>query len=109
LQQAQRKPWVLDDYTVNEVIRVYTTQQQDLALFDEQLKRWSGGRLTHKQRQEVERLAGQMQTLHQVIADILALAYELSRGTIEKQLARSDQQLGLEFLMRMPGGEKKPC
>jgi hypothetical protein len=100
---------VFGESTVNEVISLYIALQQDLAFYDEQLKHWSEGRLTPKQRQEVERLAGQMQTLHQVIADILALAYELSRGTIEKQLARSDQQLGLEFLMRMPGGEKKPC
>ena len=39
LRQAQSKPWVLDDYTVKRVIEVYTTQQNDLALFDEQLKR----------------------------------------------------------------------
>jgi hypothetical protein len=99
---------VLDDDTVNEVIRVYTTQQQDLALFDEQLKRWSEGRLTPKQRHEVERLTGQMETLHAAIADILAIANELSQGTIEKQMAKSDEQLGLEFLMRMRGSEEKP-
>jgi hypothetical protein len=109
LHQAQSKPWVLNDDTVNEVISVYTIQQQDFALFDEQLKRWSEGRLTPKQRHEVERLAEQMKTLHEVVADILALANELSRGTIEKQMATSDERLGLEFLMRMPGGEEKPC
>ena len=35
LRQAQSKPWVLDNFTMSRVISVYTTQQNDLALFDE--------------------------------------------------------------------------
>lgn len=40
LQLAQPKPFVLDDYTVGRVIDVFTVQQNDLWLFDEQLHRW---------------------------------------------------------------------
>jgi len=40
LQQARPKPHVLDDYTVKRVIDVFTAQQNDLWLFDEQLRRW---------------------------------------------------------------------
>jgi hypothetical protein len=40
LQLAKPKPFVLDDYTVGRVIEVFTTQQGDLWLFDEQLRRW---------------------------------------------------------------------
>src|SRR6266571_4884863 len=98
LRQAQSKPWVLDDYTVKRVIEVHTVQKNDLWLFDEQLKRWKSGQLTERQRSEVERLTGQMQKLHEVIDDILAMAAELSKGTIEKQMAKPDEQLGLEFL-----------
>jgi hypothetical protein len=108
LRQAQSKPWVLDDYTVKRVIEVYTTQQNDLALFDEQIRRWKAGQLTPQQRREVERLAGQMQKLHKTIADILAIAAELSKDTIEKQMAKSDEQLGFEQIMRILGGEGKP-
>src|SRR5260221_13200483 len=60
LQLAKPKPFVLDDYTVGRVIEVFTTQQGDLWLFDEQLRRWGCGNLTTAQRQDVERLAGQM-------------------------------------------------
>ncbi len=99
LRQVQSKPWVLDDYTVKRVIEVHTVQKNDLWLFDEQLKRWKSGQLTERQRSEVERLTGQMQKLHEVIDDILAMAAELSKGTIEKQMAKPDEQLGLEFLI----------
>ncbi len=100
LSEARPKPYVLDDYTVQRVIDVFTTQQNDLWLFDEQLRRWKAGQLTRVQRQEVERLVGQMAKLRQVIDSILKLAEELKEGTIEKQLAKSDEQLGLEFLLR---------
>jgi len=99
LLQARPRPYVLDDYTVGRVREVFTTQQNDLWLFDEQLKRWKAGQLSAVQRVEVERLVGQMAKLWQVIDSILNLADELKEGTIEKQLAKSDEQLGLEFLL----------
>jgi len=49
----------------------------------------------------VERLQGQMAALHKVVDDILALADELGRGTIEKVMAKDDMELGLEFLLRL--------
>jgi hypothetical protein len=99
LQLAKPKPFVLDDYTVGRVIQVYTTQRDDLWLFDEQLRRWERGTLTTAQRQEVERLAGQMLQLHEVISAILRLAEQLRERTIEKVLAKSDAELGLEMLL----------
>ncbi len=100
LLEARPKPYVLDEYTVGRVIDVFTTQQNDVWLFDEQLRRWKAGTLTDKQRGEVERPVEQMAKLRQVIDSILNLADELKEGTIEKQLAKSDEQLGLEFLLR---------
>jgi hypothetical protein len=99
LQLAKPKPFVLDDYTVGRVIQVFTTQQGDLGLFDEQLRRWERGTLTTAQLQEVERLASQMLQLHEVISAILRLAGQLKERTIEKVLAKSDAELGLETLL----------
>jgi hypothetical protein len=99
LQLAKPKPFVLDDYTVGRVIEVFTTQQGDLGLFDEQLRRWERGPLTNAQRREVERLADQMLRLHEVINAILRLAEQLKERTIEKVLAKSDVELGLETLL----------
>lgn len=99
LHLAKSKPFVLDDYTVGRVIQVYTAQRDDLWLFDEQLRRWQRGTLTATQRQEVERLASQMLQLHEVISAILTLAERLKERTIEKVLAKSDVELGLETLL----------
>lgn len=107
VRQVQSKPWVLDDYTVKRVIEVFTVQKNDLWLFDTQLELWQNGTLTDRQRKEVERLTEQMQKLHAAIADILAMAAELSKGTIEKQMAKSDEQLGLEHLLSMFDGEEQ--
>jgi len=100
LQLAKPKPFVLDDYTVGRVLQVFTAQQNDLGLFDEQLRRWEKGPLTNALRQEVERLAGQMLQLREVIAAILRLAEQLQERTIEKQLAKSDVELGIETLLK---------
>lgn len=105
LQGARTKPYVLDDYTVNRVKQAFTTQREDFWIFEEQLRRWQAGQLTVRQSAEVARLRGQMAKLRQINSDVLTLAEELSKGTIEKQLAKSDFELGLEMLLRMANGE----
>jgi 16S rRNA U1498 N3-methylase RsmE len=94
---------VLDDFTVNRVKQVFTTQQKDFHLFDEQLQRWLTGEITEAQRQEVERLVGQMQKMRENNTNVLKLADELSKGTIDKIMAKSDEELGLDAFMRMFG------
>ena len=37
--------------------------------------------------------------MREVDHQVFALARELSKGTIEKVMAKSDEELGLEFLM----------
>ena len=100
LLQAKPKPYVLDDATVARVIRVFETQRNDFWLFEEQLQRWQSGPLTGAQRAEVERLVGQMAALRENNTAVLALAQELAQGTIEKILAKSNVELGLEMLLR---------
>lgn len=100
LEEARPKPYVLDDATVNRALQVYTTQQNDLWLYDEQLKHWGALPLATAQRQEVERLVSQLARLRQVIASNLTLANDMKGGTIEQVLGKSDAELGLEFLLR---------
>lgn len=100
LQEARPKPYILDDYTVNRVIKLFSEQQEDLWLYNEQLRRWQAGKLTSQQSREVTRLQAEMKQLTETIANILALAAELKRSTIEAQLAKSDLQVGLETLLR---------
>ncbi len=105
LGEARARPYVLDDDTVSRVKRAFTTQREDFWVFEEQLRRWQAGQLTSHQSAEVTRLRGQMAKLRQINSDVLTLAEELSEGTIEKQLATSDFELGLEMLLRMANGE----
>jgi hypothetical protein len=107
LQLARPKPHVLDDFTVGRVIEVFTVQRDDLWLFDEQLRRWQALNLTTAQKKEVERLMGQMKRLHEVITAVLALADELKERTIEKVMAKSDLELGLEALLRLSQDERQ--
>jgi hypothetical protein len=100
LQQAKGRPYVLDDFTVNRVISVFTEQAKDFWLFDEQLRRWLAVQLTGGQHSEVERLVGQMKRLRENNTNVVALARELSQGTIEKVMAKSDAELGLDTLLK---------
>ena len=101
LGEARLKPWVLDDYTVHRVMKVYTEQRDDiLGLYEEQLGYWEGLSLTVTQRAEVGRVSSQLESLRTVLTDILALAEELKKGTIESQLAKDDMEIGLEALLR---------
>lgn len=106
LQEAIPKPHVLDDYTVNRVVKVFTQQQEDLPLYDEQLRRWKAAALTTNQSQENGRLQKQLAQLRENITKILTLAQQLKKGTIEAQLGKSDLQLGLEALLKEPPKRK---
>jgi len=52
------------------------------------------------QRREIERLVGVQRELRLVLTKILELADELGEGTIERQLGKSDLELGVEYVMR---------
>ena len=108
LLEVRPTPHVLDDDTVGRLVELYTKQRDDLWLWDEQLTRWSGEALNVIRRREVERLQGQMAALHKVVDDILALADEVGRGTIETVLARDDAEMGLEMLCaRLVSGSRE--
>jgi len=85
LLKARSKPHVLDDEIIDRVFKVYNTQLEDASLFDDQLSRWKKGELTLSQRQEVQRLTGQLEKLREVSQNILSLAEELKKGTIHRK------------------------
>jgi len=92
------RPGSLDNATVERVVRVFTEEAELLAVYGEQLDRWRSGSLTDAQRQEVERLRGQLAHNRDVAAAILSLADQLKKTTIDAILAKSDLELGLEVL-----------
>ncbi len=98
LQQAEGRPYVMDDYTVGRVREVHSTQRNDLWLYEEQLARWSTADPTLAQRQEIDRLTHQLDRLRSVLTLTLALAEELQEGTIDKIMAKSDIEMAIEML-----------
>lgn len=99
LLSVRDRPYVLDDATVERSIKLHTEQRDFLGVFAEQLARWRNEQPTEAQRRELDRLEGQLERLRSVLSDILELAEELQQGTIERVLAKSDLELGIEALL----------
>ncbi len=101
LLEARSRPLVLDDATVERSIKLHTEQRDFLWVFEEQLTRWRSDPLSITQKGELDRLDGQLDRLSTVLSDILELAEEIKQGTIDKVLAKSDLELGIDALHRM--------
>ncbi|MGH2797298.1 MAG: hypothetical protein ACRDM0_06420 [Thermoleophilaceae bacterium] len=100
LLEAQPRPYVLDDATIARVKRVNAEGLEFCDVYEQQLARWRRERLTDAQQREVARLQSATRELRVVLTQILAVAGELAPGTIERQLSKSDAELGLEHLLR---------
>lgn len=102
LLEALSKPHVLNDEIIQRTIHVYTEQLEFVWIFEEQLSKWKKEeRLTPIEQSEIERLQGQVQQLHSILTDILAITEKLKDGTYEKVMAKSDLQLGIESLQKI--------
>ena len=99
LLEARPKPWVLDDALVARSRRVNSEALAWCGVYDRQLARWVGQRLTPSQRREAIRLQGVQRDQRRVLNEILALLQEPAANTIDRQLAKSDVQVGLEYLL----------
>ena len=115
LQEAETRPHVLDDATVDRLIRVYTEQKDDLWLYEEQLARWRTQTPTAAQRAEIDRLDRRLTRLRTLIDDLLARGQQLRPYTIDAILAKSDLELALDMLSgkirpptRSPGRREEP-
>ena len=91
---------VHDDFTIKRIFEVTGQQVKDEWMYDDQLEKWSQlPGLETVQRDEIQRLQGQMIELKSVNRKILTIAEEHKDKTIEKVLAKSDAEVGLDFLM----------
>lgn len=102
--QARDRPHVLDDATVDRAIACHEEALGFIPIYEEQLRRWAASPLTPAQAGDVARLQGLIEPLRRLHQEGLDLARELSKGTIDKVLAKSDEELVLEALMRLMGG-----
>ena len=104
LTKARTRPHVLDDTTIDRVERVHGEQLEFVDVYAEQLRRWRDEGPSAAQRRELDRLEEQNRRLRHVTTEVLALAHELRKGTIDRIMAMSDLELGLQALLGMPPG-----
>jgi len=100
LSEARARPHVLDAATLEWVKCVHDDQLAFVEIYAEQLRCWRTARPSPAQLRELDRLEAQNRRLHQLTADVLALAQELRQGSIERVMAMSDLQLGPHALLR---------
>ena len=98
LQSAKQKPYVLDSALVERIESAYSNQLETSGLFLEQLARWKSKPMSSDQQNEVVRLEKQVEKLQAVMNDILSLASELKKHTIDRIMEKDDLELGLEIL-----------
>ena len=105
LAEARMRPHVLDDATLDRVELVHTEQLQFVDIYAQQISRWRAENPSKDQTRELDRMEAQNQQLRAATADVLALASELRKSTIECVMGMSDVELGLQALLgsRRPG------
>jgi hypothetical protein len=102
LTKARAQPHVLDDATIDRVERVHREQLQFLDIYAEQLRRWRDQGPSIAQRRELDGLEKKNRNLRQVTTEVLTLATELRKGTIDPITAMSDLELGQALLGTLP-------
>ena len=79
---------------------VHRDQADDLTLFENQANRWKAACLTAAQQTAVDEYEAALAQLRQLNDQVLAVAAEIARGTIETVLAKAHLELGIEALLR---------
>jgi hypothetical protein len=99
IRTAVIKPHVLDGETVNRIEIMYLETADLVAIFEEQLRRWGESSLTSDQRAEVARLYRQLSELRPMVEEILTSLEQIRPKTIDRVMAKSDLELGLDVLL----------
>lgn len=99
VQEGLSRPGVLTDADVARIKRVYTEQQEDLALFEAQSARWAAlPNLTGSRRSGLAELDDHLAELRRINAQILDMAALLERATLEQQMSAPDVEWGIAAL-----------
>jgi hypothetical protein len=99
LSKAKDRPHVLDDATIDRVEQVHGEQMDYVEIYAQQISRWRNEKPSAAQSRELDRMDEQNQQLRGVTAEVLTLASQLRKGTIERVLGMSDLELGLQYLL----------
>ena len=89
---------MLNDDTLFRLTRLYQLQAEDLALYEEQLARWTRADPTADEAREIDQLQGALGEARRLGSEILTLVEELKEGTIDHILRMGDVEPALEVL-----------
>ena len=95
---AKHKPHVLDDALVDRAVKLYEDQLSFIPLHEKQLNWWLSENITDAQRYQVEDLLAKLPLLREKTEELLVLLAELKKGTIDRILEMSDEELGWKVL-----------
>jgi len=99
LSEARSRPHVLDDATIDGVDRVHNEQLEYVDVYDQQISRWRTEMPSAAQTRELDRMEEQNRHLRAATMEVLALAGELRKGSIDRIMEMSDLELGLKALL----------
>jgi hypothetical protein len=99
IEEGLTRPGQLLDSDVARIKRVYTEQQEDLALFEAQSARWSAlPGISGSRRAALAELDDNLAELRRLNARVLDIAALLERATLEQQMGASDLEWGISAL-----------
>jgi hypothetical protein len=96
LTEGRSRPHLLDDATINRSERVHTEQMEFVDLYEQQIRRWRAENPSAAQNTELDRIEKENRQLRAVTANVLALAPELRKGSIDRILEMSDFEISLQ-------------
>lgn len=99
LTKARTRPHVLDDAIIDRVERVHNEQLEFVDIYAQQIRRWRTESLTTDQTRDLDRMEEQNRQLRAVTVNVVALAHELRKGTIDRIMEMNDVELGLQTLL----------
>ncbi len=76
-------------------------------LYEQQIRRWRTETPSAAQNSELKRIEKENLELRTATADVLALAPELRKGSIDRILEMSDLEIGLQTLLGAPSSARR--
>ena len=99
LESARARPHVLDDATLDRVEQQYAVMEREtITGYEWQFAEWERAVLTPAERTGLERMRQLLRDYELRSARVLAVVAELRTGTIDRVLAKSDLELGIEAI-----------
>ena len=99
LEEGKEKPHVFDDALVERIKKLHVDKLEFVDIYIEQIEHWKTETLTMEEHFELNHMTKQCKRMKVLVPEILALAQEIGKQTIDKIIEMDDAELGLRFLL----------